>query len=174
MEKEKTSLSEKVKSAARAVGLTPGPNAPAVDAGARVDEMPRTLGALARDYGAGGGGSVPLGGGGAPAPASGAEAGAADASSPLARKVLGNLSGFPFALAALKTGNAHWNLKDDENALLSEAAEGVAESYGVGLSAKANPWSCLILGVVGFGLPRLVEEMRLMRLALEKDKAKPE
>lgn len=88
--------------------------------------------------------------------------------SPLVDAVLGNLAEGPFTFVALKTGHEHWLLAPEERALMSEAAGAVAARHGFVLNPQTNPWGCLVLGYLGFGLPRLVEELRLLRLEMEK------
>lgn len=46
---------------------------------------------------------------------------------------------------------------------MSKAAAGVAARAG--FTPETNPWACLLLGYVAFGLPRIAEEIRLTRLA---------
>jgi hypothetical protein len=81
---------------------------------------------------------------------------------------MGNVAEGPFLALALKTGHAHWMLASEERALLSEAAGAVAAKHGLVLNPQTNPWGCLALGIVGFGLPRLIEEIRLLRAEMEK------
>jgi hypothetical protein len=137
-----------------------------VDAGLGGGAMPSSLDDLDA--------SDPLGGGARPDPASAGDAGRKPRSAVVA-KILGNVAGLPFDAAAVYTGHNHWPLEVDEKALMSEAVEGVVNSYGVDLDAKSNPWSCLVLGLVGFGVPRLVKELSLIRVELaEQNKRKSE
>lgn len=82
---------------------------------------------------------------------------------------MGNVAEGPFLALALKTGHAHWMLAQEERALMSEAAGEVAAQHGLVLNPKTNPWGCLLLGFVGFGLPRLIEEIKLLRVEMAKD-----
>lgn len=141
---------------------TPGHGEPpqSVGSGAGADSMPANLGAVAP-----GGGE---GGAQAGVEQTGKEPAAAQPRSPLVDAVLGNIAEGPFTFVAFKTGHDHWLLAPEERALMSEAAGAVAAQHGLLLNPQTNPWGCLVLGYVGFGLPRLVEEIRLLRLEMAK------
>jgi hypothetical protein len=134
-----------------------GASNPSPDAGGSGGSMPSSLGAV---VGAGGGGGDPGQMGGQAAPA-------AEPRSALVDDCLGELGGAGFELMALKTGHDHWSLTDQQRENMAEAVEAVAQYHGIGLSPRTNPWACLTIGVVGYGLPRLLEELRLLRAEMK-------
>jgi hypothetical protein len=75
---------------------------------------------------------------------------------------------------ALKTGREHWMLAREERALMSEAAGAIPAKYGVALTPQENPVVCLLLGYIGFGVPRIIEELRLIREELKAKREKEE